>query len=81
MVKKMTLFCENCGKPFVSKVYNRKMCDACQKESRQQSSKDRTKKHTNTQKSEERHKALLDICRKADAEGLSYAKYVQKYGV
>lgn len=28
-----------------------------------------------------KHDSLVEICRKANAEGLSYAKYVQKYGV
>lgn len=52
-----------------------------QEEKRKAIAEKKRKKEESKTKEESKHDKFLDICRKADAEGLSYAKYVQKYGV
>lgn len=43
--------------------------------------KRRKRQEDSETKKDKSHNTLVEICRKAKEEGLSYAKYVQKYGV
>lgn len=52
-----------------------------QEEKRKAIAEKKRKREESKAKEESKHDKFLEICRKADAEGLSYAKYVLKYGL
>lgn len=79
--------CEWCEKVFTSKsTANKYCCVECRKEAqafkqKYDRQKDRERRGLGIRPTKKAKLTIEEICRRAKAEGLSYGKYVEKYGV
>ncbi|MFQ7320087.1 MAG: hypothetical protein ACLROS_03820 [Faecalibacterium sp.] len=76
---KYTRICELCGKKMENVGRRRQFCDSCLAEKRRV--QDRKKNQLKNQKKDRRHlegASIEEVCRLADAAGMSYGVYVAK---
>lgn len=76
-----TRTCTICGKKMVGVGAQRKYCDNCQRTQHRKHEAERRREAQRKKARERLQKmTLTEVVRAADAEGMSYGKWVQKHG-